>query len=48
MSADKSSSEKPKVADGKIPLWIKVMWVIGVGWIIVYVYLGLQQTPALW
>jgi hypothetical protein len=40
--------EKPKVADGKIPLWVKVMWALGVTWILVYIFLGLRHTITTW
>lgn len=40
--------EKPSVAEQKIPLWIKVMWFLGITWVLSYVYLGLQHSPVQW
>jgi len=41
-------AEKPTVADAKVPLWIKIMWAVGLLWVAGYVVLGLQSTPASW
>ncbi len=40
--------ENPKVAHGKVPLWIKIMWVLGITWVLTYIFLGLQSTPTTW
>jgi hypothetical protein len=40
--------ERPTVADGKVPWWIKIMWIAGIAWILGYIALGLQSTPATW
>jgi len=43
-----SLSERPEIAAGKVPLWIKVMWAIGIVWVCTYIYLGLTHTAAEW
>ncbi len=48
MSAQDNHPGRPQIADGKIPLWIIVMWILGITWIVVYIYQGLQQPPQLW
>lgn len=45
---DPRLDDQPKVAHGKVPLWIKIMWIAGILWIIGYVVLGLQSTPSNW
>jgi hypothetical protein len=42
------ASEKPTTGHGRIPLWIKVMWVFGVSWILGYILLGLRNGPTSW
>lgn len=44
----KSDTEKPEVASGKVPLWIKIMWALGLTWVLVYIYQGLQHSPIDW
>ena len=38
----------PEVADQRVPLWIKLMWVGFVIWLIWYVVMGLQSSPDKW
>ncbi|MBZ0137689.1 MAG: hypothetical protein K8I27_15090 [Planctomycetes bacterium] len=38
----------PEVADQRVPLWIKLMWVGFVVWLIWYVVMGLQSSPDKW
>jgi len=38
----------PQVDHKPIPLWIKVMWILGVAWIILYIFQGLKHTPSTW
>ncbi|MBI2890630.1 MAG: hypothetical protein HYY13_07580 [Nitrospirae bacterium] len=42
------SDEKPRMAESGVPLWVKVMWVIGAAWVVGYVVLGLRSTPETW
>lgn len=42
------ASERPQVAEGKVPLWIKVMWALGISWVLIYAYQGLHSTPINW
>jgi len=42
-SMDHSNPELPKIADGKIPAWIKWMWAFAVVWIGLYIYFGLRS-----
>ncbi len=44
MNPDKN----PEVDHKPIPLWIKVMWVLGITWVVGYIFLGLQHTPLNW
>jgi hypothetical protein len=56
MSENKSSSENkitetseiPNVGHQGIPTWIKIMWALGILWIIIYVIKGLNAGPATW
>ena len=38
----------PEVANQKVPLWIKLMWLGFVIWLIWYVVMGLQSSPDAW
>lgn len=46
--AKEESYEAPQVGNHGIPLWVIVMWVIGVLWVIGYIVLGLRATPETW
>ncbi len=35
----------PKVGHAGVPRWIKVMWVLGVAWVLGYIGLGLSRGP---
>lgn len=48
MNEELRSEEIPKIENKKIPLWIIIMWVLGVSWIVGYVFLGVQSSPKLW
>ena len=39
-----NDNETPKIENQRVPLWIKVMWVLGVVWMIAYIVIGLQQN----
>lgn len=43
-----TKSEEPAVGHSSVPLWIKIMWIIGVAWIIGYIVLGLKSNPTNW
>lgn len=43
-----SEAPVPQVAHGAVPLWIKVMWALGIFWILFYIFLGLRSTPLSW
>ena len=40
--------ENPKFGNHGVPGWIKVMWFLGVLWIIVYIISGLSNSPTTW
>lgn len=40
--------ETPQVGNLGVPLWVIVMWVIGVLWVIGYIIMGLRSTPEAW
>lgn len=43
-----TQSERPTVGSGKVPAWVKVMWIFGVAWILYYIVTGLQHSPIDW
>ncbi|MCB9936424.1 MAG: hypothetical protein H6840_12115 [Planctomycetes bacterium] len=47
-AGEKAETTIPEVADQKVPLWIKLMWLGFIIWIIWYVIMGLQSTPESW
>ena len=44
----KAETTIPEVAEQKVPLWIKLMWLGFVIWLIWYVVEGLQSSPDKW
>jgi hypothetical protein len=48
MNTEFDNQEIPKIENKKVPLWIIVMWVLGISWIVGYIFLGLQSSPQLW
>ncbi|MDC1141573.1 hypothetical protein OAU50_00655 [Planctomycetota bacterium] len=55
--ADKCASEAsqesietdiPEIENLGIPLWVKLMWLVGIAWMIWYVVSGLSSEPATW
>jgi len=46
--ANEENSEIPQVGNLGVPLWVIVMWVLGVLWVIGYIVLGLRSTPEAW
>lgn len=44
----KAETSIPEVANQRVPLWIKLMWLGFVIWLIWYVVMGLQATPDTW
>ena len=48
MKSEKEKSEAPQVGHGKVPLWILCMWALGITWILIYIYQGLQSSPTSW
>jgi len=45
---NKADTSIPAVADQKVPLWIKLMWLGFAIWLIWYVIMGLQSSPDQW
>jgi hypothetical protein len=45
---EKAETTIPEVAEQKMPLWIKLMWLGAIIWIIWYVVMGLQSSPEKW
>ncbi|CAG0998344.1 hypothetical protein PLCT2_02905 [Planctomycetaceae bacterium] len=39
---------EPQVGNLGVPLWVIIMWVLGILWVIGYIVLGLRSTPEAW
>ncbi len=42
---DAAEGASPRMGNRPVPLWIKFMWVLGIAWVLAYIYLGLRSTP---
>jgi hypothetical protein len=45
---EQTNPDKPTIENQKVPAWIKVMWFLGVSWIIGYIFAGLKSTMTTW
>ncbi len=43
-----NKNETPEVGHKRVPLWIKIMWGLGLLWIAIYIYCGLRSNPMTW
>lgn len=45
---ESGESETPSMEEKGIPWWIKIMWAVGILWMLAYVAMGWLGTPETW